>query len=623
MPEGQTDVGQVPYIVPQRSAAPRLLFHPAKADDEGPCGYTMRLADRNRVSVSDIYGLLGSESLGFFSGGVALARVQALALLAGRARCCPHCLVSRKRWMSAWEIAHADACPDCGHWLVDQCSRCSKPLSWARPRLLECQCGNSLITERQGEAPAAVVALAATLFSIHRGNCVETAPLACMGLADAVDAIRFLGSLVAGVPKSRILSEFKLDPLDLSWTVTTAAAEVLSDWPNRLWTSLDRIRESHPEDQRGQLLRLFSPVYASLYRGADAHKLEPIREGFEAYLVQKWPGQLVKRHRRIGELALPEPSWLRVRQAARLIGCSTRTLHQMVKAQDLEAQTWQTSGGRSYMLIRKSDIEALLLERGRLIDLNEAARRLGLAESRASKLLSSMHGVVPPLWNGGRWNIPEQIVIKWEAYVEKLPSSFLMARRILTLKDCLKYILPNGDTLVNILRDVEAGVLPVLGKVSRFQGVSAIAFEKGKFNDWLLKQNQNIKTCTVRDFAKQLQIKEEVAYAIARSDMLKTTMARVGRRIERHTTQAWITDFESKYIFGSRVAALLKTSSSKLRNLLDQVGVHPIAGPGVDACRQIIYERAIVEKALINMNLAQALLNSLKSAGFDDGREQS
>lgn len=275
------------------------------------------------------------------------------------------------------------------------------------------------------------------------------------------------------------------------------------------------------------------------------------------------------------------------------------------------------------MLIRKSDIEALLLERGRLIDLNEAARRLGLAESRASKLLSSMHGVVPPLWNGGRWNIPEQIVIKWEVYVEKLPSSFLMARRILTLKDCLKYILPNGDTLVNILRDVEAGVLPVLGKVSRFQGVSAIAFEKGKFNDWLLKQNQYIKTCTVRDFAKQLQIKEEVAYAIARSDMLKTTMARVGRRIERHTTQAWITDFERKYIFGSRVAALLKTSSSKLRKLLDQVGVHPIAGPGVDACRQIIYERAIVEKALIDMNLAQALLNSLKSAGFDDGREQS
>lgn len=596
MPEGQTDVGQVPYIVPQRSAAPRLLFHPAKADDEGPCGYTMRLADRNRVSVSDIYGLLGSESLGFFSGGVALARGQALALLAGRARCCPHCLVSRKRWMSAWEIAHADACPDCGHWLVDQCSRCSKPLSWARPRLLECQCGNSLITERQGEAPAVVVALAATLFSIHRGDHVEAAPLARLGLADAVDAIRFLGSLAAGVPRSRVQSEYRLDPLETSWTVTTGAAEVMKDWPYSLWTLLDRIRERQSEDHRGQLLRLFSPVYVALYRHKGADKLDAIKQAFEAYLVQRWPGQLAKRHRRLNSIELPEPYWLRVSQAVKLCGWPKRSLLHLVQAGELSAQAWTTSGGRTYMLLKRDEVDELARARGKSVDLSQAAQRLGLSEPRASSVLSQMTGVVPPLWVGGRWHIPEKIIIDWESYIEKLPASFVGVKHLVTLKDAMKYIIPDSQSLLNMLMDIEDGKLRVVGKMPGLKGLNAITFDKLVFEDWRQKQSQKLETIPIRSCVDVLKAKEQVVYEIARKGLLKTVRAQVGRRMERHTTMDWILEFKQQYVFASQLAKSLQTSARRLHAILLDEGVVPTSGPGVDACRQLIYDRPSVEK---------------------------
>lgn len=602
------------------SMTERLLIHPRRTPDEGPCGYAMRLADLNLVSAVDVYNLLGSEALGFVSGTDPAPRTQALALLGGRARCCPGCLEGRKRWMVAWEIAHADACPLCGRWLVDQCSQCGKALTWTRPRLFECLCGHSLTDESQGEAPDAVVQMATALQSMSMDEPLGRPPLNGMSLGAAVDAIRFLGSLAAGVPKSRIQSEYRLQPLEVSWTVTTAAAEVLREWPHSLWGVLDRIRENHPEEQRGQLLRLFSPVYPVLYKGTGAQKFTAIREAFEAYLVQRWPGQLVSRHRRMAGHDLPEPSWLRVSQASKLTGLSRRTLRKLAESGELISQKWKTVGGRNYMLLRRDEIDALLSEHGRAVDLCEAARRLGLAESRASQILSCMKGVVPPLWLGGRWSIPEHIITRWELYLQGLPISYQGLTKLITLSDVIKYLLPDGQALTHLLNDVEQGKLQVLGKMSGVHGLPALRFERSTVDFWLKKQRPTYQTIAVRNCAKLLLIKEEVVYAITRKGLLQTKQIRVGRRSERHTTNDWLAEFKSKYVFGSHIARSLGTSARHLRECLIDQGVVAVAGPGVDNCRQLVYDRAVVEKALKKMGLSLPYISDSKKSeeGYGD-----
>ena len=66
--------------------------------------------------------------------------------------------------------------------------------------------------------------------------------------------------------------------------------------------------------------------------------------------------------------------------------------------------------------------------------------------------------------------------------------------------------------------------------------------------------------------------------------------------MERHTTMDWILEFKQKYVFASQLAKSLQTSARRLHAILLDEGGVPISGPGVDACRQLIYDRPSVEQ---------------------------
>jgi hypothetical protein len=79
--------------------------------------------------------------------------------------------------MDAWEIPLADACPSCGHWLVDVCGMCGECLLWSRPQLMYCSCGHLLTKEHSRPAPAAVHELSKRLQATAQGRQTDALPL--------------------------------------------------------------------------------------------------------------------------------------------------------------------------------------------------------------------------------------------------------------------------------------------------------------------------------------------------------------------------------------------------------------------------------------------------------------
>jgi hypothetical protein len=56
--------------------------------------------------------------------------------------------------------------------------------------------------------------------------------------------------------------------------------------------------------------------------------------------------------------------------------------------------------------------------------------------------------------------------------------------------------------------------------------------------------------------------------------------------------------FEKQFIFCNDVATRFGRSSRAVASFLKKQGVHPVAGPGVDDCRQLLFDRISVDVAM-------------------------
>jgi len=68
-------------------------------------------------------------------------------------RVCVPCLEEMGRCSAVWEISLVTTCSRHGRWLQDICPNCSQSLSWNRPGLKECLCGNVLTVLDESPSP--------------------------------------------------------------------------------------------------------------------------------------------------------------------------------------------------------------------------------------------------------------------------------------------------------------------------------------------------------------------------------------------------------------------------------------------------------------------------------------
>lgn len=104
-------------------------------------------------------------------------------------RICTACL-SKQPWARrVWDVHAVVACPDHGTLLLDVCPGCGERLTWRRPELTRCRCGQDLLAVPRPEAASSLVKSAAVLAALMEGR---SPPERCAPVRDAASASRLL-----------------------------------------------------------------------------------------------------------------------------------------------------------------------------------------------------------------------------------------------------------------------------------------------------------------------------------------------------------------------------------------------------------------------------------------------
>ncbi len=579
-----------------------LLSQPDQEEDEGACGYRLRLADMNGLTYRQVVQF---ETEGRFGRRLEPPRHAAESVrmhLGVIARFCPTCLGKRGVWLDAWEVPLVDACPTCGHWLVDLCGSCGENVLWSRKRLLYCSCGHSLTSELSRPAPVAVHALSQALHALAHRQKVDTLPmLTGLEVEDSVQLCVLLARFANEGSYRKLRSVNEVAKLADSWHISSAAAEVLAAWPQGLFTMLEMWRHRRGDHDRGSLNRAFAGFYRAIYKDRRAKALGFVREAFNSYIAQFWPGALAKRNRRLYGALPQRMPWVVPTEAARILEVPRSKINNLIEAGELKFERRVTAKGRLFTAIERASVEQLATTIVHGLTLDEASKRLGLEPRRLADLLPYLcPEAKPSALPGRKWSIPEPWVRQWELLVKQAPRvKHRQYAACSSLEFGLRYLLRDTQHLAEFLTEVKTGRFLPVGVVTGTRGLASLAFDRLHFRSWARRPVAGMEPwLTMPEAAVELKVKQEVAYALGRANLLATECMKVGRRLERRTRRSSLAAFLSENIFARDIAKDLRCSPKHVSKLLTTLGLTPVAGPGVNGCRQLVYRREDVNACL-------------------------
>lgn len=590
-----------------------LLLRPQVRIGEGPRGYLARLAEANRLSVSDLTrigivfdaGTLRTQrclsARGMNSAldsyldliGVELSNRPG-AWVHRSSRCCPRCLQDLAEWRVGWELLFADACPAHGLWLIDQCAKCGGALTWQRPTRLRCGCGQPLTQQPTGPCPGSVSRLSAVLGEKLLGQLTHHGfgPIEGLDLGQLQRLIRFLGSYADSNPGPRPQKIPGLERLATSWRLTSLAAEMLQDWPKSLYAVLDRMQSERADAGGGRLPGRFGYFYTALYRGFPEEVFAPLREAFENYVAEHWRGALSLRNRRFPASLLQRAAWIPANHACDQLGISRRRLVELIAEKKIAGETRKGPTGREFIVVLRSDVEQQMTALVQELSLIDVAAMLGLTKRRTQALLPQLFPEAHRTGSAGMpWAIPRQRADRLLEIIEGTQKVSEAPEGYVSLGHVLRYWAWSDKAVANLLSDVISGVVIPAFAIDDYLGVPSLAVKTQELRDWHARTHQApCSTLSIPDVAERIGVKQEVAYALVRSGLLATVGMEAGtKRDGRGVTPSALETFGQRYAFARDLAKQLGRSPKAIVEKLRLLGLRPVCGPLIDGCRQILY----------------------------------
>lgn len=585
---------------------PSLLVRPAPARQEGPRGYLLRLAEANCTSVQDL------ESTGLRFGVASLqrhvllpdpklypdlhqhvARMESL-LAKGRiwnskfARFCPHCLAEDPRWRAAWEILFHDVCPEHGVWLVDQCNSCGKPIRWGREYLLRCQCGSDLRQEQPGPAPENACRLSALLESRLLGTEASadvSEPLAGLDLEQTQRLIRYVGSYLDPGAGAKPLKLRNAGRMNVSWPVSSLAAEILFQWPTSFKAAFSTIQELSVGVKAG-LNGMFGQAHLYLYRGLPDKGFSPVHQAFQEWVAEFWQGGVAKRNRRLAGALLDRVVWIPGKVAADKLRISTKRLRSLIQEGLIDAQETVSATGRRFLVVRNDGLNQLGLHLAAEMDLTTAMTVLGLCKLRMQQLVRLGGHVSAP------WIIPRDEVEDLLAIGSDLPVLSVPEENQVSVAHALRYWSFSSDEVVELVSAVKSEKLVPAALLNSARGIARWVFDANQLKSWQLGVKNPLRDWLANeDIARRFECRKSDAYWLVRNHFLEASRLRVRERIGSRVHRTEIDRFLQRYIFAAEIAELLGVSTSNARRLVEAKGFLSLSGTGPGCCHKAFFER--------------------------------
>jgi hypothetical protein len=506
-------------------------------------------------------------------------------------RFCPHCLKESPSWKASWELYFHDACPQHGNWLLDRCGKCGLPLSWGRDALLHCQCGLDIRTATTREAPESVCRLSALLEAKLLGQ-AENEPQSPFGALDVDQVqrlIRYLGAYMGNGFGAKPMKLRCADQLDVSWPVTSLAAEVIFDWPRVFHVALSQLQTLSTGEKVG-LMGMFRHAYAYLYKGFREANFAPVRDAFESWLAEHWTGGLARRNRRLNDELLKAVRWIPGNVAAAELGISSACLKFLVREGMLDGRESVSSTGRSFMVVRRDQFEEIRTRLEDEMPLNEVAIRLGMSRERTRQLMR----LIFPFAR----RVNDKIYMPWcvprgevEALLKlggDLPTCSQSSSQNVSLGHLFKYWCWSSSEVVGLIQAVRAGTILPIALVEGAVGISRWVFDAEELKAFQKRcGTSQADSLSVPEMGQMLGIKQEVAYWLVRHCFIPNEKA--GRFSSARVRREDIEGFQAQHVFGRELATLLGRSAKKTAGLLGERAIYPLQIEGAEGCRQLIY----------------------------------
>ncbi len=644
------DLGALPPVVLARSAIPSLLFRPSPMVGEGPTGFLARVAEQNCLPLDwfqkrgiafsvrtlqdigcDVASMSNKELHIYLKKVERVVASSPGVWVRDRARFCPTCLANAPHWRVDWEILFVDGCADHGSWLLDRCDRCGRPVTWRRTRLLTCSCGHRLTANRPTECPPSVADLSRRLTATlreRRDSAQE--PFSACDVQSLQRIVRLLGAYgsLAGKRKPQKIAD--LDALEKSWPVTSVAAEALADWPNAFYRILDSmVEKAKGQDEGGRLAGTFGALYETIFDDKNATAYAPLRRAFDEYIGERWPGALAKRNTNLAPTTIDRGRWVSFARAAMMRRCTPKVARAMAQQELWDMSIRTAPSGRKLTLVRRDDVENEKPQSEQQFSLLQTASSLGLTRPRARSLVRK--GALDASRHGGffgTWRVPKPAVDVLLGTLAALPPISALPENYITVDRIQRYRAWSGETVLEFFEAIGRREIEPRARITPLGGLRGMAFLQADVDAWqqLQRTRENDDSLTVRELAKALRIKEEVAYYLVRTGFIeskptRTPTTRTCNRVDR----AALARFQADYVFGRDLAKRFHMSPRAAMAALFSRGIQPVDGPTIGKSRQVIYRsdpalRAAVKEVcgmgdVANRRPASALPESGKREG--------
>ena len=489
------------YLTNFADGDPLLLLRPPPGRQEGPKGYLLRLAEANCMSLGELEHVGSRYDHAWFVRHHLLPdavldpdlhrhvmRMAGMHERNGRIwnqrypRFCPLCLSEDPTWRASWELYFHDVCPHHGIWLVDQCSSCGQPLSWNRNALLRCECGSDL---RQGvthDAPFRLQTLSGQLETkVLGGQGNSEAPLSGLDVEQTQRLVRYMGGYMDPQANPKPLKLRNSGRMEVSWTISSRAAELLGDWPYRFHDTLSLLQDTSTGHKTG-LNGLFHQAYAYLYKGLKESAFLPVRDAFEIWLAEHWKGGLARRNRRLTAELLRNVRWISGSIAADTLGISKARLRYLISEGRLEGQESISTKGRKFLLVRHDQLEQICADLSGEMTMTDAMSLLGIGKVRMQRILRLLFPMARRIYEkvNPPWSVPRGEVEALLALGKELPVVSIPDEHQVSLGHVFQFWTWTGEEIVTLVEAVKDGNLLPKALLGADRGIRRWVFDVGQ-----------------------------------------------------------------------------------------------------------------------------------------------
>ena len=501
-----------------------------------------------------------------------------------RRRVCPPCLVTSAHHRQLWDLTLSAVCPDHGVLLIGACPKCGSSLNWSMTDIDACGTCRAFLSQAQPQSvPREEAESARAMQSLASGEEVSWLPVSLSDIerGDLVRAAIMFGMLASGWQgqyRPETLAERGSEQVT---KVVRAGIDVLRDWP----ASFHHLLSSKlPENgMRAAGRRSFGDIYDWMRELDDGALKDACRSAAQQYL-REHPDLALRAHR--SDL-LDAPSvdfeLVNLKQAASLLGSSATRVKRLAKAGVIALEHEHGRGIPSS--VRAKSLEQLTARSGRLLNLDETAKRLGISKSNVRGLVAA--DILVPVHQAkaaglGRWAFDERdltgLMDRLDAHDVSDGSTELTAFTV-----AVTALGRRGVSMPQTLSLALRGELPVVGVNTSEVGLMRLRFAAQTLHEVCRRIEQDSGYVTLQAAAELLEVKWEVADHLNRIGLLPSSPEGVSVRA--------IHEFQARYVKGSELARSLGTSPRAVASRLAALGVKPVTGSGVDGGRQTFFVR--------------------------------